>query len=165
MIVGLVTFTKTKLHPPSFIIMSGIHQAMTRLIFVGKVGKLRGCMWLWGANQLVLWVLYNENPIQQHFIFTHNHFRDMTHSILALNLVFISKWPMSNMLMMSSTYTTLNDKRVSPYNTILGSRESLIPKPRSTPSSTPISSISKSLVLILNCQPALMLESMGWVIP
>jgi hypothetical protein len=33
--------------------------------------------------------------------------------------------------------------KISPYNTILGSKDSLIPKPRSTPSSTPISTISK----------------------
>ena len=49
--------------------------------------------------------------------------------------------------MMSSTYTTLDNTRVPPYNTTLGSRESLISKPTSTPSSTPISTISISLVL------------------
>ena len=43
--------TKVKLHPPSFIIRSDIHQAMTHLIFVCEVGKLGGNIWLWGANQ------------------------------------------------------------------------------------------------------------------
>jgi hypothetical protein len=42
MIFGLVTFINIKLHPPSFIIRSAIHQAMTRLIFVHEVGKLGG---------------------------------------------------------------------------------------------------------------------------
>ena len=41
-----------------------------------------------------------------------------------------------------------------PYNTKLGSKESLIWESRSTPSSTPISTISSSLVLICNCYPA-----------
>ena len=62
MIFGLVIFTKVKLHPPSFIIKSAIHQAMTHLIFVpnvenlggGNLGKLGGGMWLRGARQLVL---------------------------------------------------------------------------------------------------------------
>ena len=41
-----------------------------------------------------------------------------------------------------------------PYNIRLESKESLIPEPRSTPSSTPISTISNSLVLVRNnCQP------------
>ena len=56
--------------------MSAIHQAMTHLIFVPEVGKLGvrnlgklgGGMWLQGANQLVLWVFYNEKIIQEHFI-------------------------------------------------------------------------------------------------
>ena len=51
-------------------------------------------------------------------------------------------------------YTTLNDKKVSPYNTTLGSRKPLILKPTSTPSSTPNSTISNSLVLICNCKHA-----------
>ena len=46
MIFGLVTFTKGKLHPPSSKSRSAIHRAMTHLIFVLKVGKLRGNMWL-----------------------------------------------------------------------------------------------------------------------
>jgi len=41
---------KVKLHPPSSIIRSTIHRAMTRLIFMHKVGKLEGGMCLWGAN-------------------------------------------------------------------------------------------------------------------
>ena len=56
------------------------------------------------------------------------------------------------MLTMSSTYTTLNDKRGSPNTTTLGSRESLIPELGSTPSSILISMISNSLVIISNCQ-------------
>ena len=40
-----------------------------------------------------------------------------------------------------------------PYNIRLESKESLIPEPRSTPSSTPISIILNSLVLVCNCQP------------
>ena len=43
---------------------------MTCLIFVCKVGKLggnnldklQGGMWLWGADQLVLWLFYDEKP-------------------------------------------------------------------------------------------------------
>lgn len=49
---------------------------MTCLNFVGEVdnlgggnlGKSRGGMWLQGANQLVLWLFYNETPIQRHVI-------------------------------------------------------------------------------------------------
>jgi hypothetical protein len=51
--------------------------------------------------------------------------------------------------MMLPNYTTLNDKRVPSYNTKLGSRVSLIPEPRSTPSSTLISMTSNSFVQIL----------------
>jgi hypothetical protein len=53
-------------------------------------------------------------------------------------------------------YTTLNDERVPAYNTGLGNRDSLVPEPRSTPSSTPISTISNSLVMIhtANIPPA-----------
>ena len=73
---GLVTFTKVKLHPSSLIMRNAIHQAMTHLIFVPKVGKLGGGnlgklggnMSLWSADQLVLWVLYNEKAIWQLFI-------------------------------------------------------------------------------------------------
>ena len=39
----------------------------------------------------------------------------------------------------------------SPYNATMGSGESLIMEPRSTPSSTPILVISNSLVVIRNC--------------
>ena len=48
MIFGLVTFAKSKQHPPSSLNMS----AMTRLNFEGEVGKLGGGMWMWGAKQL-----------------------------------------------------------------------------------------------------------------
>ena len=54
---------------------------------------------------------------------------------------------------MSSTYTILNNKRVTPYNTRSGNKESLIWEPRSTPSSTLFSAISNSLVLIRTCYP------------
>ena len=54
------------------------------------------------------------------------------------------------MVMMSSTYTTLNNRRVPPYDTILRTKDYFIPKPRSTPSSTPISLISNPLVIIRN---------------
>ena len=53
--------------------------------------------------------------------------------------------------MISSTTTILIDKRIPPYNTTLGSKESMISKPRSRPSSIPI---LKYLVLIRNCQLA-----------
>jgi hypothetical protein len=54
MVFGLVIFAKIKLHAPSPIIRSATHAALTRLIFVGKLGKLRdnnlsksrGNMWL-----------------------------------------------------------------------------------------------------------------------
>ena len=85
------------------------------------------------------------------FYFTYDHFRDMAQPILPFNLVFIEKWPMYNLLLMLSTYTTLSDQRVTPYNTTMESRESLIMESRSTPSSTPILMISNSLVLIRNC--------------
>ena len=42
MIIGLDTFVKIKPHPSSSIIKSIIYQAMTNLIFVGKVSKLGG---------------------------------------------------------------------------------------------------------------------------
>ena len=55
---------------------------------------------------------------------------------------------------MSSTYTTLNGKRGTPYNTRLGSGYPLIQQPRSTPPSTPISTIPKYPYSIRNHQPA-----------
>ena len=57
---------------------------------------------------------------------------------------------------MLSTYKTLNDKRILPPQITphLGSRDSLILVARSTPSSTPISTILYSLVLIHNFQRA-----------
>ena len=55
---------------------SAFNQAMTHLIFVPKVGKteginlgkLGGGMWLWGADQLVMWEFIDEKPIRQQFI-------------------------------------------------------------------------------------------------
>jgi hypothetical protein len=152
MIYNLVTFAKVKLNPPSSITRSVIHRAMTRLNFVGDVGKLRGGLCLWGADQLVLWLFYNEFVITNlaTFYLTHDHFKDMTQPILPFNF-FIGKWPIWNLLMMSFTYTTLNGKKNSPYNTKLESRESFIMEPRSTPWLT---SISNSMTLIRNCEHA-----------
>ena len=73
---GLITFIIVKLHPPSSIMKSAIHQAMTRFFFMSEIGKLGsdnlgelgGNMWLWGANQLVLCVFYDGKTISQHFI-------------------------------------------------------------------------------------------------
>ena len=60
---------------------------------------------------------------------TCDHFRDMTQSLLALELVFIGKLrPMQNLPMKSSTYTTLNNGRVPFYNTRLGSIKYSIPE-------------------------------------
>ena len=81
---------------------------------MGKVGKLGGNMWLWGVDQLVLWEIYTEKTNLVAIYLTHDHFRDMTQSIMTLDLDFITKQPMKNILMMSSTYTTLNNKRVPP---------------------------------------------------
>ena len=124
MIFGLITLTKENYihHPPSSMIRSAIHRVMVCLIFVGEVGILGGNMWLWGADQLVSWVLYNEKSIHWTSYLTQDHFRDMTHPILALQLVFIGKCSMS------STYTTLNNNKNPHYNTILRNIESFIPK-------------------------------------
>ena len=54
---------------------NAIHRAMTHLIFVpkagtlrdGNLGKTRGDMWLWGPDQLVLWVFYGEKAMWQYF--------------------------------------------------------------------------------------------------
>ena len=61
---------------------------------------------------------------------------------------------MQDLLTMSSTYTTLNGKRGTPYNTRLGSGDPLIQQPRSPPPSTPISTIPKYPYSIRNHQPA-----------
>ena len=45
-------------------------------------------------------------------------------------------------------------KKSSPYNTRLEIKESLILEPKSTPTSTLILTISSSLVLTRNCEPA-----------
>jgi hypothetical protein len=60
MVFGLVTFAKVKLHPPSVIMRSPLHRAMTCLNLVAEVAILGGGMWMWGAHQLALWVLYNK---------------------------------------------------------------------------------------------------------
>ena len=59
---------KSQTTPTILIMRSVIHRAMTRLVFVPKVGKLGCGMWLWGADQLELWVFYNEIIIWQNFI-------------------------------------------------------------------------------------------------
>ena len=65
----LMIFELVKLHPPSSIMRSVIHQVMTRLIVVYEVSKLGGNMWLRGTNGLVLWVFYNYNTsMWQHCI-------------------------------------------------------------------------------------------------
>jgi hypothetical protein len=46
------------------------------------------------------------------FYLIRDYFREMTQPILTINLVFIGNRSMKNLLVMSSTYTTLNDKRV-----------------------------------------------------
>ena len=78
------------------------HQAMSCLIFMLEVDKLRGddlalirgAMWLWGADQLcimdVLW--WKADSATSNL--TCKHFRDMTQPILAWNLGFNAKWPM-----------------------------------------------------------------------
>jgi len=55
------------------------------------------------------------------------------------------------MRVMLSTYTTLKDERVAPYNTVLRNKFSLIVGPISTPYSTPILTISNSMVSLRNC--------------
>ena len=46
-------FAKVKLHPLPSVMRSVIHWVMAYLIFVLKVGKWGGGMWLWGVDQLV----------------------------------------------------------------------------------------------------------------
>jgi hypothetical protein len=122
MIFGLVAITKSKLHPLSSIIKSVAHWALTCLIFVGKVvktrgnnlGKLGGSMWLWGANQLVLWVSYNEKLAQQHFILLVTTLETWHNQYSHENLVFISKWLVWNMLVTLATYDIEQWKRPPP---------------------------------------------------
>jgi hypothetical protein len=58
-------------------------------------------------------------------------------------MVFIGKWPMSNLLMMLSTHATVNHDIVPPNHNTLGSRKSMIPSVRSTSSSSMISTFPK----------------------
>ena len=135
-----------KLRPPSSIIKSVINQATTPLIFVGEVGKLRGGklgkvrgnMGLWDANQLVssTW-FYNEKLVQQHFILhvtsletRHNQYRHKTWFSLTND-------PCRTISIANNVVRLQNIERWKsppPYNTKLGSRESLIT--RSTPPSS-----------------------------
>jgi hypothetical protein len=89
------------IYPPSSIIRSVVHRAMTCLIFLGEVGKLGGNnfselgggMWLWGAGQLVLWVFYNKKPIRQHSILSMTTLETQHIQYLALNLVSMANDP------------------------------------------------------------------------
>ena len=81
MIFELVTFAKVKLHPLSFISRSAIHRAMTHLIFVPMVEKLRGAMWLRGANQLYYgYSIMKKNNSTTPYL-TCDDFRNMTTNI------------------------------------------------------------------------------------
>ena len=72
------------------------------------------------------------------FYLTHAHFRDMTHSTLALNLIFIGKWP----IYVEYANDVIHLHNIEQWNnTRLGSIKSLIPKPRWKPSSIPILAI------------------------
>jgi hypothetical protein len=130
--------------------------------FCARGGQIR--MWRLGQigrwhvvvrhQPLVLWVMYMNSQFSNIYLIC-DHVRGMMQPILASNLVFIDKRSLSNLLTMLSTYTTSNDNIVSSYNTALESRESLIMKPRSTLSSTPISLLISylfdTLVLFCNC--------------
>jgi hypothetical protein len=43
-------------------------QSYDTLDFVGRVGKFGGGIWLWGVDQLVLWIFYNEKLIRQYIM-------------------------------------------------------------------------------------------------
>ena len=104
MIFGLVTFTKVKLHPPSFIMRSIIHWVMTRLIFMhevsilggGNLGELGGGMSLAMRCRptCIVGILQWINNLATFYLNTCDHFRDMIQPILTFNLIFIAKWPM-----------------------------------------------------------------------
>jgi hypothetical protein len=68
MIFGLVTIINIKLHPPSSIIRSAIHQAMTCLIFVHEVGKLGGGIGCEVSTNLYYGYSMIKETIQQHYI-------------------------------------------------------------------------------------------------
>jgi hypothetical protein len=124
-ILGLITFTKVKLHPPSSIMKSAIHQNYDTLEFYTRGGQIR--RWhvvvrCWPTYILgILWW----KIVRQHFILHVITLETWHNQILTLNLGSTDKQPMQNLLMMLSTYITLNDKRVPPSppnNTTLGSR-------------------------------------------
>ena len=148
--IGLVIFAKVKLHPSMPKMRSVVHRAMTCLIVVPEVGKLGGCMWLWVANQLVLWVFYNGKTLRQHFILLmttletwHNQYWHSSWFSLANDPCGIYYWccPLTQHWMI----------KYPPNNTTLESKEFFIMELTSTLSSTPITTISNSLVLIHNC--------------
>ena len=89
MIFGLITFPKVKLQPPPLIIRNAIHQTMTHLIFVHEVGN----MWMWGADQFVLWVFRNEKPIWHHLIF---HVTTLGHEIVNVDFKLGVHWHMTH---------------------------------------------------------------------
>ena len=71
---------KSRTTPNISIIRSAIQWARTCLIFVHKVGKLGGGMWMWGADQLVVSILW-WIIIQQYSCLTCDHLGDMTQPI------------------------------------------------------------------------------------
>ena len=137
-------------HPP---IMSAIHWAMTHFIFCARGGQIRRWHVVVRCQLTCIMGILKWKNNSGTLYLTCDHFRDMIQPILALNLVLISKW-----------HQTLNNERVPPYKTTSGSWESLIPEPKSTPSSTPISTIFK-LLTTANLLKLLMLEFIGWMIP
>ena len=134
---------------------SAIYRAMTRLICVievgifrsGNLGKLGGNMWLGCGNQLVVWVLYNDQTIRQHFILLVTTLKTWNHRYWYSTWCSLANDPCR----IDVVYLhTIEQKKKSPPP----HRKYLIPEPRSTPSSNPIPTISKSLVLICNCHHA-----------
>jgi hypothetical protein len=145
---GLV---KVQLHPPSSIMMSAIHQVMTQLILVSEVDKLGGGMWLWGADQLVLWAFYNEKQLCSILSYM---WPLQGHGITNIGIDLGIHWQMTRVEYANDVVHLHNMEQWKcppPCNTTLGSRHSLIPKPRSTPSSTPKQFVLDYLVLIRNC--------------
>ena len=68
MIFGLVTFTKVKSTPTILHIEECYPLSYDTVDNAPEVGKLEGDTWMWGANQLVLWVFYNDKIIWQYFV-------------------------------------------------------------------------------------------------
>ena len=116
-----------------------------------NLGQLGGSMWLWSANQLVLWDFYFFSFIflkegilhvttletwqNQYWRWTWFHWQ-MTHVEFANDVVHLHN---------------MNDNRIPPNNTRLGSIYSSIMEPRSTPSSTLFLTIIYYFIMIRNC--------------